>query len=86
MRWRLEEIAREEMRKGRKIWVGYGVIRIDEKWWRWDEKEEVPMDGRGRTREKELGEEKREKGERDDGEGFRSGGGKRGREGKREEE
>lgn len=32
MRWRLEEIAREEMRKGRKVWVGYKVIRIDEQW------------------------------------------------------
>lgn len=30
MKWKLEEIAREEMRKGRKVWVGYEVIRIDE--------------------------------------------------------
>lgn len=32
MRWRLEEIAREEMSVGRKVRVGYGVIKIDEKW------------------------------------------------------
>lgn len=27
--------------------VGYGKIRIDEKWWRWDEEGEVLKDGRG---------------------------------------
>ncbi|KAL6418757.1 hypothetical protein ACFW04_011804 [Cataglyphis niger] len=32
MRWRLEGIAREEEKKGRKIWIGYGKIRIDDKW------------------------------------------------------
>lgn len=42
-----EEIAREEEGKGRKVWVGYGKIRIDEKWWRWDEEEEELRDGRG---------------------------------------
>lgn len=30
----MEEIAREEEGKGKKVWVGYGKIRIDEKWWR----------------------------------------------------
>ncbi|KAL6421075.1 hypothetical protein ACFW04_013599 [Cataglyphis niger] len=41
MRWSLEGIAREEEKKGRKVWIGYGKIRIDEKWWRWDEAKEV---------------------------------------------
>jgi len=41
MRWRLEEIARLEEGKGRKVWVGYGKIKIDEVWWKWDEEEEV---------------------------------------------
>ncbi|EFN73725.1 hypothetical protein EAG_09470 [Camponotus floridanus] len=54
MSWRLEEIARKEMGKRRRIWVGYGVIRI-EQWWRWDEIEEVLVDGRGKIREKEGG-------------------------------
>ncbi|KAL6420868.1 hypothetical protein ACFW04_014384 [Cataglyphis niger] len=31
MRWSLERIAREEEKKGRKVWIGYGKIRIDEK-------------------------------------------------------
>lgn len=60
MRWKLEETAREEMRRGRKVWVEYGVIRIDEQWWKWDEAEEVLVDRRGKIREKEMGEEKRE--------------------------
>ncbi|KAL6421583.1 hypothetical protein ACFW04_014312 [Cataglyphis niger] len=32
MRWRLRRIAREEEKKGRKVWIGYGKIRIVEKW------------------------------------------------------
>lgn len=55
----MEEIARKEMRKGRKVWVGYGVIRIDEQW-RWDEAEEMLVDGRGKIREKKMGVDKRE--------------------------
>lgn len=47
MRWRLEKIARVEEGKGRKVWVDYGKIRIDEKWWRWNEEGEVLRDGRG---------------------------------------
>ncbi|KAL6417325.1 hypothetical protein ACFW04_014576 [Cataglyphis niger] len=45
MRWSLERIAKEEERKSKKVWIGYGKIRIDEKWWRWDEEEEVLKDG-----------------------------------------
>ncbi|KAL6419708.1 hypothetical protein ACFW04_013672 [Cataglyphis niger] len=45
MRWSLERIAKEEEKKGRKVWIGYGKIRIDEKWWRWDEEEELDRKG-----------------------------------------
>lgn len=47
MRWNLERIAREERNKGERVWVGYGKIRINERWWRWDEEEEVLRDERG---------------------------------------
>lgn len=29
IRWKLEEIARKEEKKGNKVWVGYGKIRIN---------------------------------------------------------
>jgi len=57
MRWKLEEIARSEMRKGRKVWMSYGGIKIDEKWWRWDKEEEVLMDGKGMMRKENTGED-----------------------------
>lgn len=41
MKWCIEEIAREEEKKGKKVWVEYGNIRIEETWWRWNEREEV---------------------------------------------
>jgi len=50
MRWKLEEIAKKEEKEGRKIWIGYGKIRIGEQWWRWDEREEVLRDGKGNVR------------------------------------
>lgn len=34
IRWKLEEIARKEMNKGKKVWIEYDKIRIEEKWWR----------------------------------------------------
>lgn len=58
MRWSLEEIARGEERKGNKVGLGYGKIRINEQWWRWDEEEEVLRDGRGNKRHQEKGEDK----------------------------
>jgi hypothetical protein len=61
MRWKLEEIARKKERKGRGTWLGYGRIRIDEQWWKWEDGEkEVLRDGRGniRRREPEEGERK----------------------------
>ncbi|XP_067208444.1 golgin subfamily A member 6-like protein 25 [Linepithema humile] len=47
MRWKLEERGvREEERKGKNVWVGYGRIRIDGQWWKWDEEEEMLRDGK----------------------------------------
>lgn len=57
MRWKLEEIAKREMGRGKSVWIGYGRIRIDEKWWRWIEEEEVLVDERGVVREEKQGEE-----------------------------
>lgn len=37
MRWKLEEIAREEERREMRVWLSYGRIRIGKKWWTWDE-------------------------------------------------
>lgn len=34
MRWRLEEIAKNEERKGKKGWIEYGKIKINEQWWK----------------------------------------------------
>lgn len=32
--WKLEEIARIEEKEGKRVWIGYDKIRIDESWWR----------------------------------------------------
>jgi len=66
MRWKLEEIARIEEGKGRKVWIGYGKIRIEDKWWRWDEDEEVLKDGKGNKIKEGKGEEEREKKEKEE--------------------
>jgi len=47
------------MRKGRKVWMSYGGIKIDEKWWRWDEEEEVLINGKGMMRKENTGEDMR---------------------------
>lgn len=58
MKWKVEEIA-EERRKGNRVWTGYGKIRINEKWWKWDEEEGCLRDWKGERRgEEEKGEEK----------------------------
>lgn len=61
MRWKLEEIARVEEGQRRKVWVGYGKIKIDEVWWKWDKEKEVLRNWRGITRTEEREEEEREK-------------------------
>jgi len=62
MRWKLKEIARKEMSEGRKVWIGYGKIRIGERWWKWDKEEELNTEktniikfrrGGGREKKKE---------------------------------
>lgn len=58
MRWKLEEIAKEKERKGNKVWIGYGKIRIEEQWWKWDEEIEVLKDSRDNIRKENQGEEK----------------------------
>jgi len=49
MKWKLEEIARQERGKGKRVWVGYGKIQIEGKWWRWEEDEEILKDGEGKV-------------------------------------
>lgn len=44
------------MSKEKKIWIGYDKIRMEEKWWRWMEEEEVLVDERGMIREENKGE------------------------------
>lgn len=59
MQRRLEKIAWEKRKKGRKVWVRYGKIWMEERWWRWSEEEEKLTDGDE--------EERREKKEKDGG-------------------
>lgn len=60
MKWKVEEIAEKERRKGNRVWTGYGKIRINEKWWKWDEEEGCLRDWKGERRgeEEEKGEGK----------------------------
>lgn len=58
MQWKLKEIAAKEERNGRRVWVSYGRIRLDEEWWKWDAKEEVLRNSRGRKTEEEGREER----------------------------
>src|SRR5436190_9747800 len=55
-KWKLGEIARREEMKGERTRVGQGRIKIGEKWWKWDEEEEVLKNGNGRVRKTEEGE------------------------------
>lgn len=60
MRWQLERIAGIEERKGNKVWIIYGRIRINEKWWKWDENEEVLKDMKEDRKREVQGEEEEE--------------------------
>lgn len=60
MKWNLEEIAREEERKGKKVWLRYGRIRIENIWWKWDEEEEVLRDSNGNVKGAKKGEGSKE--------------------------
>lgn len=46
-RCKLREKGWKEQRKGRRVWMENGWIRIDGQWWTWDEEEGVLKDGRG---------------------------------------
>lgn len=35
--------------KGKKVWRGYGKLRMEGQWWVWDEEGEVLRDGKGRV-------------------------------------
>lgn len=63
MKRRLEEITREKERKGNKVWRGYGKLRINGEWWKWDKNMDVLKYEKDNIREREKGEIKeREKG------------------------
>lgn len=51
-RWRLRQIALKEEVKGRRVWIrelkGKGELKIDGKWWRWDEVKKELRDEGGR--------------------------------------
>lgn len=34
MRWKLVDIAKGEEKRGNRVWLGYGKIKINKKWWR----------------------------------------------------
>ncbi|KAK0075172.1 hypothetical protein PV326_011831, partial [Microctonus aethiopoides] len=44
------KIAYEERKKGCKVWVKYGRLETNGKWWKWDEKKGVMSDAIGRER------------------------------------
>lgn len=33
MKWKLDEVAKEQERLGKWVWIGYGKIRIEGEWW-----------------------------------------------------
>lgn len=81
--WRLRQIAWKEEAKGRRVWIGKGELKIEGKWWRWDEVREELRDEGGRRWETELGMvEKREIRRGEPGNEQAGGRGKGGREGK----
>lgn len=61
IRWKLKDIARGKEGRGSSVWIGYGKIRINEKWWRWDKKKEMLRNKMGNRRCEEQGEGKGEK-------------------------
>jgi len=49
MEWRIKEITRLERGREKRIWISYGRIQIEERWWRWDESEQTLKDNKGRA-------------------------------------
>ncbi|KAK0156855.1 hypothetical protein PV328_012205, partial [Microctonus aethiopoides] len=50
MQNKISRIGYEERKKGCKVWVKYGRIEINGKWWKWDERKGVLRDSNGRER------------------------------------
>lgn len=48
------------MRESKRGWGRNGKIRIEEKWWFWDEEREILKDGKGRVRRGQEAEEERD--------------------------
>lgn len=88
MQWRLEEIARDERRRNRRVMVRCARMWIEGKWWQWNEERERLVDEKGGKRgREEIGRgEEGEKEERWDsrGRGQRGGRGERGEGNRRE--
>lgn len=49
-RWKIREIAREEMIKGNKVRIGNDKISVNGQWWFWDEEREILVDKLGREK------------------------------------
>lgn len=54
MKWKIKQTAEEEKRKGGRVRIGYGKLWIDDRWWHWDEGEEVLRDRNGKRRGREV--------------------------------
>jgi len=48
-KWRTTESSCSERRREKRIWISYGKIKIEGRWWRWDEYEQTLKDKKGRT-------------------------------------
>ena len=58
IQWNLEKIAWEERKKGKTVWVKYGKIWMNERWWRWNEEREELVEGEREERREKRGEER----------------------------
>lgn len=65
IRWKLGRIARREEEMESRAWVSGGKIRIEWKWWMWDERREELIDEKGKVRKEEG--IKEQKGGREEG-------------------
>lgn len=48
---KLRQIEEEERRKGKIVRVRFGKIWIEDKWWFWDEEEEILKNRKGKEKE-----------------------------------
>ncbi|XP_029053356.2 vicilin-like seed storage protein At2g18540 [Osmia bicornis bicornis] len=62
IQWILRRIARQEREKGKYVWVEHGKIRVEGKWWKWDDANGRLIDGEGRKWE-DIHERPQNKGE-----------------------